>query len=80
MRYWLRVMVSFDVVSLFTFIPVHRAIEIARDNLENDESLDDRTSFTNLQIARVSFKCDIFILQRGVLSIKWNNNGFPGFS
>ena len=53
MRYWLRVMVSFDVVSLFTFIPVHRDIEIARDNLENDESLDDRTSFTVDEICKL---------------------------
>ena len=53
MRYWLRVMVLFDVVSLFTLIPVHRAIEIARDNLENDESLDNRTSFTVDEICKL---------------------------
>ena len=80
MRYWLRVMVSFDVVSLFTLIPVH----ITRDNLEKDESLDNRTSLTVNEICKLLefrlIKCDIIILQRGVLSIKWNNNGFPGFS
>ena len=53
MRYWLRVMVSFDVVALFTLIPVHRDIEIARDNLEINESLDDRTSLTVNEICKL---------------------------
>ena len=63
MRYWLRVMVSFDVVSLFTLIPVHRAIEIARDNLENDESLDDRTSMTVNEICKLlEFRLNVTFL------------------
>ena len=57
MRYWLRVMVSFDVVSLFSLIPVHRAIEIARDNLEKDESLDNRTSLTVNEICKLLEFC-----------------------
>ena len=52
-RYWLRVMVSFDVVSLFTLNPVHRAIENTRNNLEKDESLDNRTSFTVNEICKL---------------------------
>ena len=57
MRYWLRVMVSLDVISLFTFIPVHRAIEITRDNLEKDESLDNRTSLTVNEIYKLLEFC-----------------------
>ena len=53
MRYWLRVMVSFDVVSLTVYLDSsNRAIEIARDNLEKDESLDNRTSMTVNEICK----------------------------
>ena len=38
------VLVSFDVVSLFTRVPTSRAIQVTRDHLMNDPSLPDRTS------------------------------------
>ena len=38
-------LVSFDVISLFTRIPVDLALQIARSRLENDVSLDDRTTY-----------------------------------
>ena len=38
------VMVSFDVVSLFTAIPVNKACEYIRDKLDNDNTLHLRTS------------------------------------
>ena len=83
MRYRLRVMISFDVVALFTLIPVHRAIEIARNNLEKDESLDNRTSLTVNAICKLLefrlIKCDIIILQRGVLSINMEQQWAPRF-
>ena len=40
------VLVSFDVVSLFTRVPTSRAIQVTRDRLMNDPSLPDRTSLT----------------------------------
>ena len=56
-------MVSFDVVSLFTLIPVHRAIEIARDNLEKDESIDNRTSMTVNEICKLlEFRLNVTFL------------------
>ena len=39
-----RVLVSFDVVSLFTKIPVDLAIKVAKERLRNDASLGQRTS------------------------------------
>ena len=49
--------------SLFTLIPVHRAIEIARDNLEKDESLDDRTSMTVNEICKLlEFRLNVTFL------------------
>ena len=42
----LLVLVSFDVVSLFTRVPTSQAIQVTRDHLMNDPSLPDRTSLT----------------------------------
>ena len=44
------VMVSFDVVSLFTAIPVEKACEYSRKNLNEDTTLHLRTSLTSDEI------------------------------
>ncbi len=36
-------MVSFDVSSPFTNVPIDEAVSVIRDKLQNDESLDERT-------------------------------------
>ncbi len=36
-------MVSFDVSSQFTNVPMDEAVFVIRDKLQNDESLDERT-------------------------------------
>ncbi len=36
-------MMSFDVSSLFTNVPIEEAVSVIRDKLQNDESLDERT-------------------------------------
>ena len=43
-------LVSFDVVSLFTNVPVERAKQIAYDRLLTDRSLPDRTTLTPKQV------------------------------
>ena len=44
------IMVSFDVESLFTDVPIDAAVEAALQKLENDLSLADRTTLTPAQI------------------------------
>ena len=45
------IMVSFDIESLFTNVPIDAAVEVALQKLENDPSLADRTTLTPAQIA-----------------------------
>ena len=45
------IMVSFDVESLFTNVPIDAAVQAALQKLENDPSLVDRTTLTPTQIA-----------------------------
>lgn len=47
------IMVSFDVESLFTNVPIVAAVQAALQKLENDPSLPDRTTLTPTQIAEL---------------------------
>ena len=40
------ILVSFDVVSLFTCIPTHLAIEVVKERLDSDQSLPERTNLS----------------------------------
>ena len=46
-------MVSFDVSSLFTNVPIGEAIDIIRDRLEEDDSLEDRTPLSPHRVAEL---------------------------
>ena len=50
-------LVSFDVISLFTRIPVDLALQIARLRLENDVSLDDRSMLSVDDIISLLLVC-----------------------
>ena len=50
-------MVSFDVVSLFTRVPVPEAIDVISHRLEQDESLDERTSLPPSEICQAIELC-----------------------
>ena len=44
-------MISFDVESLFTNVPIEETVQAALHRLNNDPSLPDRTALTPTQIA-----------------------------
>ena len=51
------VLVSFDVVSLFTTIPVNLALQVARQRLEADDTLSDRTTLNVAEIMSLLSLC-----------------------
>ena len=51
------ILVSFDVVSLFTRVPVDRAIEVANSRLLADETLSDRTALSPKEIIQLLEFC-----------------------
>jgi hypothetical protein len=50
-------LISYDVSSLFTNVPVNESVEIIRHRLENDVSLPSRTSMTATQVADLLHLC-----------------------
>ena len=50
-------MVSFDVSSLFTNVPIGEAVDIIRDRLEEDDSLEDGTSLSSKRVAVLLYLC-----------------------
>ncbi len=51
------VLVSFDVVSLFTRIPTNLAVQVARQCIQDDSSLQERTSLTPSEIVSLLELC-----------------------
>ena len=51
------IMVSFDVKSLFTKVPIEDSLHIIKDRLEADESLEIRTTLTVQQICQLTELC-----------------------
>ena len=50
-------MVTFDVKSLFTQIPLEDALVIIKERLESDDSLEDRTTFSVQKICHLTEMC-----------------------
>ena len=51
------VMVSYDVSSLFTNVPIQEAIDVIRDVLQKDETLDERIVLSPDRIAELLETC-----------------------
>ena len=51
------VLVSFDVSSLFTNVPVDEAVQVIRDRLQQDEMLADRTTLSPDKVADLLEMC-----------------------
>lgn len=50
-------MVSFDVISLFTKVPMEDAMTAIRDKSNNDDALDERTTMTTEEICKLTKLC-----------------------
>ena len=51
------ILVSFDVSSLFTNVPIHEAVRVIHDRLRNDETLCDRTTLSPDQVSELLEVC-----------------------
>ena len=78
------ILVSFDVVSLFTCIPTHLAIEVVKERLDFDQSLLERTNLSIQNIvALLQFVLDnnFFVFQSGhfkqIFGVRWDLQSAP---
>ena len=75
------ILVSFDVVSLFTKVPIELAIFVARERLQEDNTLEDRTALSIndiIQLLEFCLKATYFSFRGQYLSTDfWNCYGFP---
>ena len=51
------VLVSFNVSSLFTTVPVDKTVQVIRDRLQNDRTLSDRTTLSPNRVAELLEVC-----------------------
>jgi len=63
-------LVSFDLVSLFTYIPVELAIQVSKDLLSNEDTLQDRTTIPVDDIV------DLLDFCLSTTNFKYNNNHY----
>ena len=70
------VMVSFDIKSLFTNVPIDEALRVIEQKLLEDETLEDRTALSVKQITRRLPADNIFHLSGRVLQAEgWSRDG-----
>ena len=75
-------LVSFDVQSLYTSLPVQRALSVVREVLEKDDTLSDRTPLTAEEVTgllKICLTSTFVFIGRKVLSFGgWCSDGFTG--
>ena len=52
-----KMLVSFDVTSLFTNVPIDKVVQVIRDKLQGDKTLADRTTLSPDRIAELFEAC-----------------------
>ncbi len=72
-------MVSVDVSSLFTNVPIDEAVSVIRDKLPNDESLDERTCLSPeciTELLEVCLRSTYFRYNGNCYARRWSSHGF----
>ena len=63
------ILVSFDVVSLFTKVPIELAIQVAKERLQEENTLEDRTAYPSMTSYSFSSSASKLPIFRSVVSI-----------
>ena len=78
------IMVSFDVVSLFTKVSIQLALNIAKQRLQSDPELNQRTGLSTTDLIKgleICLKFNLLYVSWKTLQTSfWNSNGLPVLS
>jgi len=74
-------MASFDVISLFTKVPIQLALNIAKQRLQSDSELSQRTGLSTTDLVKGTWNLlkfsQLYVSWKTLQSCFWNSNGLP---